>query len=109
MTNRENFPKNLRRLMERGQYNQADIVNHMGVTSSTVSSWCTGQKYPRADMLERLAKFFNVSVFELVCESDTDEERLLRAFRVLNPTGKKKALERMDELTQLYWYNKKVL
>ena len=35
-----------------------------------------------------------------------DEEQLLRDFRMLSPKGKEKALERMEELKQLYWYEK---
>lgn len=106
MTNREAFRRNINRLMYAKDYNQADIVRYIGVTSATVSDWCSGKKFPRTDTIEKLAKLFGVSVFELVCEDDGDEERLLRAFRVLSPYGKEQALKRIDELKQLYWYDK---
>ena len=106
MTNRENFRRNINRLMDIRECSQADICRYLNVSSATVSNWCTGQKYPRTEAMERIAKFFNVSVFELVCDHESDEERMLRIFRVLSPIVKEKALERMEELKQLYWYDK---
>ena len=106
MTNREAFRKNIRRLMDTRQCSQSDIAQYMGISKSTVSLWINGKAYPEVKNIEELARFFNVSVFELVCEDDSDEERMLRIFRVLSPKGKEKALERMEELKQLYWYDK---
>ena len=45
-TMREIFVKNLRYLMEARGINQADICRELGVSSATVSDWCTGKKYP---------------------------------------------------------------
>ena len=103
---RENFSRNLKRLMDIRQCSEADVCRYTEKSSATISDWVNGKKFPRTDSLEKLARFFNVSVFELVCENNGDEERLLRVFRLLSPKGKEKALERMEELKQLYWYNK---
>ncbi len=106
MTNREAFRINLNRLMHMKGYNQADICSYMEVTSGTVSDWVSGKKFPRPEKIEKLAKLFGIASFELVCNDMGDEERLLRTFRLLSPKGKALALERMDELKQLYWYEK---
>lgn len=90
--------------MEKRQCVQQDVANYVGCSLQTVSSWVTGRGYPRADTMAKIADFFGVSVFELVCPRENEEEKLLKTFRVLSETGRKKALERMEELKQLYWY-----
>ena len=40
------------------------------------------------------------------CITICDEEKLLHDYRMLSETGKKKALERIEELTLIYWYDK---
>ena len=104
MTNREAFRGNINRLIDKFHCTQQDIATYTGASLPAVSSWVTGSAYPRADTMEKIAKYFGVSVFELVCGEAPDENALLRAFRVLSPEGRKKAIERMEELKQLYWY-----
>lgn len=106
MTSRESFPMNLRRLLSMGNYSQVDLAKYIGCSNTTVSFWMNGRTYPEANNMEKIARFFQVSVFELVCEDNRDEEALLRKFRKLSPRGKEIALERMAELEQLYWYGK---
>ena len=83
MTNREAFVKNFNRLLERDHYTQADIAKALNVASSTVSSWASGKTCPRTDMVQKIARHFGVSVFELVCKDDGNEERILRIYRSL--------------------------
>ena len=63
------FVKNLNELMRRRGKTQADIVTELGVTSATVSNWCTGKKYPRVDVMQRLADFLDVSMSALISET----------------------------------------
>lgn len=104
---REQFRRNLIHKIDSRQCMQQDLAEYCGVSHGTVCHWVNGRAYPRADMMAKIASFFGVSVFELVCEGESDEEILLKGFRVLSPYGKQKALERMDELKHLYWYDKK--
>ena len=106
MTNRELVRRNLNRLLYVQGKNQADIVTYTGYSSGTVSDWLNGKKYPRAEAMQKLADFFGVSIFELVSDYESDEERIVHMFRKLSSAGKKKAIERMEELLQLYWYEK---
>ena len=101
---REQFRDNLRRLIEKRQCMQADIARYTGCSEQTVSAWLKGRGYPRADTMAKIAKYFGVPVFELVCEDNSEEERLLRDFRVLSAKGREKALERLQELKSLYFY-----
>lgn len=65
------FAKNLSRLLESHHISQRDIAKILSVSSSTVSSWCTGQKIPRMDKIERLASYFGVLKSDLIEEKPT--------------------------------------
>jgi len=77
---RKIFVENLNTLMERRGKTQADIVVALGVTSATVSNWCTGKKYPRIDVMQKLADFLGVTYSTLTTEegiqSVDDADRL---------------------------------
>lgn len=65
------FAKNLSRLLESHHISQRDIAKILSVSSSTVSSWCTGRKIPRMDKIERLASYFGVLKSDLIEEKPT--------------------------------------
>jgi len=68
-TAREIFVKNLRFFMESRDVTQADICRELGVSSATVSDWCTGKKYPRIDAMQKLADLLGVRYSTLTTES----------------------------------------
>jgi transcriptional regulator with XRE-family HTH domain len=47
---------------------QADICRELGMSSTTVSDWCTGKKYPRVDAMQRLADLLGVMFSTLTTE-----------------------------------------
>ena len=106
------FQSNLLRYMDKKCMNQADIVHSVGVTKATVSMWCNGITKPRGESLIKLAKCLSVTPSMLMNEYNSlfqyDEEKLLLDFRMLSAEGKQKAIERMEELKQLYWYDKDI-
>ena len=109
MTDREIFQKNLIRLMESSKAKQIDIAKYAEVSYQTVSAWVTGRGYPRADTMGKLCKFFGIKQSALTEEqAETDEDRLLMAYRSLSDDGKQKLLERAGELIRLYpkWSSK---
>lgn len=88
------FVKNLNRYMKIRDVDQADIVNALDISPSTVSDWATGKKYPRVDSMQRLADFLGVLLSDLTVESDSQntpftalENELLTIFRGLNDDG----------------------
>ena len=81
-TARETFVKNLRHLMEAKGISQADISRELDVSSATASDWCTGKKYPRIDVMQRLAELLGVRYSTLVTENglvDFEDQRRLEA------------------------------
>ena len=106
--NREAFRKNLAHLMVERKCTQEDIARSVGVCPSAVSHWYLGISIQRGDTMVKLANFFGVSPSTMIGSyslfTTMNEEKLLADFRKLSPVGQEKALERMHELKQLYWY-----
>ena len=63
---KEIFSKNLNDVMnERGKI-QMDLMKDLGLSSSTVSSWCKGQKMPRMGKVQMLADYLQVPKSRLI-------------------------------------------
>lgn len=79
---RETFVKNLRYFMEAKGISQADICRELEVSSATVSNWFTGQRYPRIDVMQRLADLLGVKYSTLTTEGgmkDYEDQQRLEA------------------------------
>lgn len=74
--------------------NQMDLMKDLHLSSSTVSSWCTGQKMPRMGKLEMLANYLHVSVSDLIEESPEDKKN---GYYYLNPETAKIAQQVFDD------------
>jgi transcriptional regulator with XRE-family HTH domain len=85
---REIFVKNLRYLMNARGISQADICRELGMSSTTVSDWCTGKKYPRVDAMQRLADLLGVLFSTLTTEGGIQDFEDQQRIEVLheNPT-----------------------
>ena len=85
---REIFVRNLRYLMNARGISQADICRELGMSSTTVSDWCTGKKYPRVDAMQRLADLlgvlFSTQTTE-VCNQDFEDQQRIEILHE-NPT-----------------------
>jgi transcriptional regulator with XRE-family HTH domain len=105
MSDREIFQENLRRFLSDSGAKQIDLAKYTGVSDKTVSAWFTGRAYPRADVMEKICKFFGVRLSDMVDskqEQPDEDAQLLAYFHSLNSTGKSKLLERAEELVYLY-------
>ena len=94
------FAKNLNHYMTSQGKNQMDLMRDLGLSSSTVSNWCTGAKLPRMDKVQLLADYFHIMKSDLLEEksaSNTDDY-------YLNPETSKIAQEIYDnkELSLLF-------
>lgn len=66
---RQVFCQNLKRYMRAREVDQAQIVQALSVTASTVSDWVNGKKYPRVDAMQRLASFLGTTLAALTSEN----------------------------------------
>jgi repressor LexA len=63
---REKFSNNFKKLMILNGKSQSDLVEDFNIRQSTISDWTRGVTYPRAESLQMIANYFDVSVEELV-------------------------------------------
>lgn len=63
------FANNFRYYMDLNKKTQKDLVNDLGLTRSAISSWYTGKRIPRPELLDMLCEYFKIS------RSDLTEER----------------------------------
>lgn len=64
------FADNLKSYLNAKGLTQLDLANYMGCSSSTVSDWCNGRKYPRVDKMQRMADWLGVRMSDLTSEHD---------------------------------------
>lgn len=74
MNDRENFRKNLNYFLSVSGKMQKDLADYVGAKYTTVSGWTRGISYPRADAMEKIARFFGVPTSRLVGDSEPPDE-----------------------------------
>lgn len=77
MDHRTIFSTNLKRKMEEEGKTRKDICEALGFSYYTVTDWVKGKKMPRMDKVEKLAKYFDCLISELIEEKQkqtTDNE-----------------------------------
>ena len=67
------FSKNLKYQLNIHKKTQANIVNDLNITSSTVSDWVNGKKYPRMDKVQILADYLGILKSDLVEDKSNDD------------------------------------
>lgn len=72
-TYRKIFANNLNYYMQINGKIQDDLVKDLGLKSSTISSWCNGQKLPRMDKIVLLSNYFGIHFSKLI-EERTDND-----------------------------------
>ena len=72
---RKVFGKNLSDILYEKRISQKALMQHMKVSSATVSDWCSGKKMPRIDKLTSIANFLNVTMSDLVEEKTKESTR----------------------------------
>lgn len=68
--NKHIFAKNFNYYLTINNKTQADIVQDLKITASTVSDWANGKKYPRVDKMQMLADYFGILKSDLTEEHE---------------------------------------
>ena len=95
MNAREVFRKNLNYYLSVSGKMQKDLADYVGAKTTTVSGWTRGVSYPRADAMEKIARFFGVSTSALIGNHDNEP---IESAPVLSPRVRHVSSE-LDELT----------
>ena len=64
--------KRLTDMMKMRKESQFDLSKIMDVFQSTVSAWCTDQKMPRMDKIEKIALHYGVALSSLIAPQKSD-------------------------------------
>lgn len=106
--------ENLKRLRNEKNVTQERLAEYLGVTFQAVSRWENGLAYPDIEFLPELARFFEVSLEELL-GTESDEEKIRKTVSecyLLSETDKSAALTRLRALEREYpvnWYIKQAI
>lgn len=95
------FVKKLKYYMELNNVNQMDLMKEFGLSSSTVSNWCTGKKLPRMGKIQMLADYFGINKSDLLEEKTINnpiDQALYNKINSLSEDKKKLALAMIDLL-----------
>lgn len=107
---------NLFYLLENRGVSQIQLAEAIGVSTASVSDWCNGKKYPRADKMQKMADYFGVPMSAIVdshallvhenrreidrtlsaVQNVPDYIRFLRAYLAADPVYRGVALEIME-------------
>lgn len=60
------FAEMLRYYLMMNNKTQKDLVEDLGYDKSTVSSWCSGNRVPKIDVIIDIAKYLHVNVGDLI-------------------------------------------
>ena len=58
---------------------QKDLVDNLGFDKSTVSSWCSGNRVPKIDVIIDIAKYLHVNVGDLIEDTRNEDTYNLNA------------------------------
>lgn len=100
---RKNFAENLAFLLDEKGVSQVELARALNVATGTVSGWVNGAKYPRIDIMQKIAEFLGVRMSILVerdgrdvFETERDEAELLAAYRRADPTTQSNVRKLLD-------------
>lgn len=74
MNTRDIFKKNLNRFIEQSGKNKKMISEEMNIPYTTLAEWANGNKFPRADGIEKLANYFKILKSDLLEEPGTTDD-----------------------------------
>ena len=120
----------IRALRKKANQTQKDLSNATGLAVNTISRYESGERTPTIDVIAKIAAALSVSVPDLLSGVDSAvinfseqadreyeklksplnlrlyKEQLLIAFEKLNAFGKKTAMKRVEELTEIERYTR---
>ena len=117
-----NWAKVIRAARKKANLTQKDLAQLSGVAEITIRQYENGKRQPRTEQLLKIARALQLEYFDgyylyYYNEGDSPEvcidipdnplkNRLEAAFSQLNPTGQEKAVDRVEELTEIPKYQR---
>lgn len=101
----------VQKLLNDRKMNMRDLSRATGVAYGSLGDWKAGRSTPKIDKIRKIAAFFGVTPEYILCGKDDDylredERALLLAYNTLNADGKKEALKRIREMSEISHFRK---
>ena len=71
------FAEMLKYYLMLNEKTQKDLCDDLGFDKSTVSSWCSGNRVPKIDVIIDIAKYLHVNVGDLIEDNRNDDNYYL--------------------------------
>lgn len=86
MNTREIFKTNLNRYIEQSGKSKKTLSLEMNIPYTTLTDWANGNKFPRADGIEKLANYFNILKSDLLEDpkEESIDDKINSAFNVID-------------------------
>lgn len=91
------FAKNLKYYMDMAGLNQADLRRLMGVSSATVSEWCSGKKIPRTDKINTICYYLGIGIDDLLSDNNDGDDATPSSGYYTNPETARLAQEMFED------------
>ena len=85
-SNKEIFSNNLRLFMKQKNKSRKEICDDLNIKYTTFADWYNGNKYPRIDKIELLAKYFNIQKSYFIENKDDINKNLTELTEKSNET-----------------------
>lgn len=69
------FAQNLKFYLKQANMTQTDLAEYMNVSTASISNWCTGNKIPRMDKVDKLCELFDINRSDLIEDKDTEHKQ----------------------------------
>ena len=118
------FNERLRTIRKENGLTQAELAEKAGIAVNSVWLYESGKVIPKLDTIARIARAMGLTASDFVggqwgkfqggfcseeeVQQDDREARLIYYFQNLNEDGQATALERLEELTQLTKYQRRI-
>lgn len=102
--------ENLKKLRAMKNVTQESLAEYLGVTFQAVSRWETGAAYPDIELLPNIARFFEVTLEELLGTESNDEriEHIIHECCILRESDRDAALVKLRALEREFPNNWKI-
>lgn len=94
--------ENLKKLRKENKKTQTQMATYLGITQSAYAMYESGDRTPPADMLNKLADYFDVSVDYLLGRTETrptvEQPKFLILYNSLSLTQQEKVIAYMEGL-----------
>lgn len=110
----EEFHKRLIQLLKDKNISQKKLANGIGVTEATISRYVSGERFPRYELIGKIANFLGVTSDYLLGIEPTESEmemlriikKLLVIYGYIDEEDEDLSMENLRKLLEFYYKNK---